>query len=76
MLEISICLEELDLELIKNITLLKLGKNVILKSRLSLNNYSPYEAVSLFIGENNINKFQIKKINNDDIDLSIRLLKK
>ena len=44
--------------------------------RLSLNNYSPFDSAFLFIGEDNIHKFQIKKINNDDIDLSIRLLKK
>ncbi len=44
--------------------------------RLSLNNNSPYEFALPFIGIKNINKFQIKKINNDDIDLSIRLLKK
>lgn len=44
--------------------------------RLSLNNNSPYESAYLFLGKNNINKFQIKKINNDDIDLTIRLLNK
>ncbi len=44
--------------------------------RLSLNNQSPYDAALAFIGEENINKLQIKKVNNDDIDLSIRLLKK
>ena len=44
--------------------------------RLSLNNASPYEACKIFIGQNNIDKFNIKKIDNDDIDLSIRLLKK
>lgn len=44
--------------------------------RLSLNNSSPFDSALLFIGKDNINKFQIKKINNDDIDLSIRLLKK
>lgn len=44
--------------------------------RLSLNNSSPLDSAFLFIGEDNINKFQIKKINNDDIDLTIRLLKK
>lgn len=44
--------------------------------RVSLNNSSPYESAILFIGKNNIEKFQIKKIDNDDIDLSIRLLKK
>lgn len=44
--------------------------------RLSLNNFSPYEEAHNFIGQSNIDKFHIKKINNDDIDLSIRLLKK
>ena len=44
--------------------------------RQSLNNISPYEAALLFIGKDNINKLQIKKIDYDDIDLSIRLLKK
>ena len=44
--------------------------------RQSLNNVSPYEAALLFIGKDNINKLQIKKIDYDDIDLSIRLLKK
>lgn len=44
--------------------------------RLSLNNHSPFDVAFHFLGEYNINKFQIKKINNDDIDLSIRLLKK
>lgn len=43
--------------------------------RLSLNNYSPYDYALLFLGQNIINKFQIKKINYDDIDLSYRLLK-
>ena len=44
--------------------------------RLSLNNNSPYDSALLFLGKDNIKKFKIKKINNDDIDLSIRLLKK
>ena len=44
--------------------------------RVSLNNISPYEAAYNFLGESNITKFKIKKINYDDIDLSIRLLKK
>ena len=43
--------------------------------RLSLNNNSPYDCALLFLGQNIINKFQIKKINYDDIDLSYRLLK-
>ena len=44
--------------------------------RLSLNNYSPYESSLLFLGNDNINKFKIKKIDYDDIDLSYRLLRK
>lgn len=44
--------------------------------RLSLNNHSPYDSALLFIGIDNIKKFNIEKIDNDDIDLSIRLLKK
>lgn len=44
--------------------------------RLSLNNISPYESSLLFIGKKNMIKFNIKKIDYDDIDLSIRLLKK
>lgn len=44
--------------------------------RVSLNNSSPYEVAFLFIGEDNMNKFHIKKIAYDDIDLSIKLLKK
>ena len=44
--------------------------------RLSLNNQSPYEAALGFLGNNNMNLLGIQKINNDDIDLSIRLLKR
>ena len=44
--------------------------------RLSLNNVSPYEEAFNFIGQTNIDKFHIKKIDYDDIDLTIRLLKK
>lgn len=44
--------------------------------RLSLNNHSPYETALLFLGQENINKLQIKKIAYDDIDLSYRLLRK
>ena len=44
--------------------------------RISLNNNCPYELALPFIGVENIKKFQIKKIENDQIDLSIRLLKK
>lgn len=44
--------------------------------RVSLNNQSPFEAAFKFIGEDNINKFHISKIDYDDIDLSPRLLKK
>ena len=44
--------------------------------RLSLNNQSPYEAALGFIGKHNMNLLDIQKINNDDINLSIRLLKR
>ncbi len=44
--------------------------------RLSLNNCSPYEAAYHFIGKDNMRKLEIQLISNDDIDLSIRLLKK
>lgn len=44
--------------------------------RISLNNNSPYDYAQLFLGKNNINKFKIKKINDSDINLSIRLFKK
>ncbi|MBQ3141878.1 MAG: IS30 family transposase [Bacilli bacterium] len=44
--------------------------------RVSLNNASPFDSAILFLGEENLKKFKIKKIDNDDIDLSIRLLKK
>ena len=43
--------------------------------RLSLNNHSPYDSILLFLGQNNIDKLQIKKIDYDDIDLSYRLLR-
>lgn len=43
--------------------------------RLSLNNNSPYDCALLFLGQNIIDKFHIKKIDYDDIDLSYRLLK-
>lgn len=44
--------------------------------RVSLNNVSPYNLALPFMGIETIKKFQIKKIDNDDIDLSIRLLNK
>ena len=44
--------------------------------RLCLNNQSPYEASLGFIGKHNMDLLGIQKINNDDIDLSIRLLKR
>ena len=44
--------------------------------RVSLNNSCPYDVASFFLGQSNIDKFHIKKINYDDIDLTIRLLKK
>lgn len=44
--------------------------------RLSLNNQSPYEAALGFISKHNMDLLGIQKINNDDIDLSIRLLRR
>ena len=44
--------------------------------RLSLNNSSPFDAILYFLGKENFKKLHIKKIDNDEIDLSIRLLKK
>ncbi len=44
--------------------------------RLSLNNNSPFDSALLFVGKDNIEKMQIKKIQYDDIDLSYRLLRK
>ena len=54
----------------------KIASTINSTPRLSLNNVSPYEAAYTFIGEKNIQKFKIKKINYDDVDLSIKLLKK
>ena len=54
----------------------KLASHINSVPRQSLNNVSPYEAAFNFLGESNINKFKIKKIDYDDVDLSIRLLKK
>ena len=44
--------------------------------RVSLNNVCPYNLALPFLGLETIKKLDIKKIDNDDIDLSIRLLKK
>ena len=44
--------------------------------RKSLNNQSPFEAAQGFIGLDNIAKFGISRIPYDDINLSIRLLRK
>lgn len=44
--------------------------------RRGFNNQSPYEAAIGFIGRSNLEKFCISRIKYDDVDLSIRLLKK
>ena len=54
----------------------KVASNINSTPRMSLNNVSPYEAAYTFIGKENMEKFKIKKINYDDVDLSIKLLKK
>lgn len=54
----------------------KISSHINSVPRLSLNNISPYDYALPFIGKNNINKLNIKKIDYDNIDLSYRLLKK
>ena len=54
----------------------KISSHINSVPRLSLNNASPYEAAYLFLSKTTINKLNIKKIDTDDIDLTIRLLKK
>ena len=44
--------------------------------RLCLNNQSPYEAAIGFIGKNNMDLFGIQKIDNDDINLTKKLLRR
>lgn len=44
--------------------------------RLSLNNHSPYDTALLFLGKDNMRKLNISKIDYDDINLTIKLLKK
>ena len=53
-----------------------IASNINSTPRLSLNNHSPYEASLIFLGKENINKFKIKRIDYDDINLSYRLLRK
>ena len=54
----------------------KIASHINSVPRRSLNNFSPYDSAFCFIGKDNLKKFKIKKIDNDDIDLSIRLLNK
>lgn len=54
----------------------KIASNINSVPRKSFNNTSPYDACLYFIGNKNIKKFKIKKIDYDEIDLSYRLLKK
>lgn len=54
----------------------KIASHINSVPRLSLNNISPYDYALPFLGKDNINKLNIKKIDYDDIDLSYRLLKK
>ena len=42
--------------------------------RKSLNNHSPYEAAIGFIGKDSMDLLGIQRIDNDDVDLSIRIL--
>lgn len=54
----------------------KIASHINSLPRGVLNNTSPYDASYYFIGKENIDKFKIKKIDYDDIDLSYRLLRK
>lgn len=53
-----------------------LASNINSVPRVSLNNHSPYEMAINFIGKENMDKFNIYQVATDDINLSIRLLKK
>lgn len=53
----------------------KLASHINSVPRLSLNNISTFEDIYHFLGEDNLNKLNISKIDYDDIDLSINLLK-
>ena len=53
----------------------KMASHINSVPRQSLNNVSPYEASYIFIGKDNIDKLQIKKIDYDDIDLTSKLFK-
>ena len=54
----------------------KIASHINSTPRLSLNNHSPFDSALYFIGKVNIDKFNIKKIDYDNIDLSYRLLRK
>ena len=54
----------------------RLASHINSVPRVSLNNRSPYEAASGFIGADNLSKLGIRPIPYDEIDLSVRLLKK
>lgn len=53
-----------------------ISKEVFKHRFLKTGHNSPYEAALGFIGKHNMNLLDIQKINNDDINLSIRLLKR
>lgn len=53
----------------------KMASHINSTPRKSLNNVSPYEACLFFIGKENLNKLNIKKIDYDDVDLSSKLFK-
>ena len=52
-----------------------LASHINSTSRIILNNKTPYEAISTLINKELIDKFNIIKINSDDINLSPSLLK-
>jgi IS30 family transposase len=53
----------------------KMASHINSVPRQSLNNESPFDSSFKFIGKENIDKLQIKKIDYDDIDLTSKLFK-
>ena len=53
-----------------------LASHINSTSRIILNNKTPYEAISLLMNKDLIDKLKIEKINPDDVNLSSSLLKK
>ena len=72
----NILISAYDFNMAKSSVIFVLNESGNVLNIISLNNKSPYEAISFFLDKSIIDKFQIKKIDYDDIDLTIRLLNK